>query len=779
MLVVVFTLLAAIVAVIAVVAKRRAGTSPRTPAKMWEPRYLTDSAESGAAAAAASATKDVVNDADGWNGVGSAFLVVNQAFIKIPPPPPPQQQSDPATPDVAVQSNAASTPATSSRLALQHAEDGGNANAVALGVVADDGGNAAVKGNSIKANNSAEGIGIDAVEGPKSVKQQASSAARVPAVADNEPSPASNDGADRNRGVSSDVKEMVIRATMVDESSMDANVDIPKLKQPTLPVPLPPAAAVLASVHEPVTVPLVASVVAEEPVLEQSVLDGEEETMADETVIGEAAAEVTITGEGAADETVADEAATEPKAPEQPSLEGTGCKEDVSGETVPVDVALLPEENVPADAALLPEENVPADVALLPEENVPADVALLPEENVPAEATLKGDVLEEPASASASSITVAAVGQRREPTVNLPAPQADQPQVEVLPAAAENAATVLSKSNDKKGGPTSSSAAPTLDVDASDQRGKLGLSSTDLAAYRKLWSQVGSQNGLVTGKVALAFFQSSALPKATLKTIWGLSDTSSPKGKLSQQEFFVALKLVAMAQAGKAVAIGGIGTQLLPLPKVVGSEAAASPTPLTATLERTPDTPIVPTPTVSNDTVAVTNTTAVADTKPTVIQDTADTTAAATNTADTNTLTETNVNTDTNAATDADAATSTKANADSNTDTDSDSDTNFMLETADALWTSAPTTLSGNNVAVLPARRVAAVLATSGVPQKHLRAIWSKAKAESSSALPHGEKSDIGSMTKEEFVRAVELVVEQGGKFTSFGSKATEDSSTA
>ena len=755
MLVVVFTLLAAIVAVIAVVAKRRAGTSPRTPAKMWEPRYLTDSAESGAAAAAASATKDVVNDADGWNGVGSAFLVVNQAFIKIPPPPPPQQQSDPATPDVAVQSNAASTPATSSRLALQHAEDGGNANAVALGVVADDGGNAAVKGNSIKANNSGEGIGIDAVEGPKSVKQQASSAARVPAVADNEPSPASNDGADRNRGVSSDVKEMVIRATMVDESSMDANVDIPKLKQPTLPVPLPPAAAVLASVHEPVTVPLVASVVAEEPVLEQSVLDGEEETMADETVIGEAAAEVTITGEGAADETVADEAATEPKAPEQPSLEGAGCKEDVSGETVPVDVALLPEENVPADAALLPEENVPA------------------------EATLKGDVLEEPASASASSITVAAVGQRREPTVNLPAPQADQPQVEVLPAAAENAATVLSKSNDKKGGPTSSSAAPTLDVDASDQRGKLGLSSTDLAAYRKLWSQVGSQNGLVTGKVALAFFQSSALPKATLKTIWGLSDTSSPKGKLSQQEFFVALKLVAMAQAGKAVAIGGIGTQLLPLPKVVGSEAAASPTPLTATLERTPDTPIVPTPTVSNDTVAVTNTTAVADTKPTVIQDTADTTAAATNTADTNTLTETNVNTDTNAATDADAATSTKANADSNTDTDSDSDTNFMLETADALWTSAPTTLSGNNVAVLPARCVAAVLATSGVPQKHLRAIWSKAKAESSSALPHGEKSDIGSMTKEEFVRAVELVVEQGGKFTSFGSKATEDSSTA
>ena len=125
--------------------------------------------------------------------------------------------------------------------------------------------------------------------------------------------------------------------------------------------------------------------------------------------------------------------------------------------------------------------------------------------------------------------------------------------------------------------PTSTTAPPAQHEQHAD---KLGLSLADLDVYRSLWSEVdsGASSDCVTGKVALAFFQSSALPKATLKTIWGLADTASPKGKLSQQEFFVALKLVAMAQAGQTVAVAGIGRKL-PLPEIgsnlVGCKAAA------------------------------------------------------------------------------------------------------------------------------------------------------------------------------------------------------------
>ena len=45
-------------------------------------------------------------------------------------------------------------------------------------------------------------------------------------------------------------------------------------------------------------------------------------------------------------------------------------------------------------------------------------------------------------------------------------------------------------------------------------------------------------------------------PQDTLRTIWSLSDTVAPRGQLSENEFMVACKLVAIAQAGGEVVQG-------------------------------------------------------------------------------------------------------------------------------------------------------------------------------------------------------------------------------
>lgn len=83
---------------------------------------------------------------------------------------------------------------------------------------------------------------------------------------------------------------------------------------------------------------------------------------------------------------------------------------------------------------------------------------------------------------------------------------------------------------------------------------KSALSERNAAAFKQLWAEAsaGTQTaGLVSGKVAVTFFQTSGLPVATLRSIWTLCDTVPPKGKLSESEFFTALSLIALAQAGK------------------------------------------------------------------------------------------------------------------------------------------------------------------------------------------------------------------------------------
>jgi hypothetical protein len=78
----------------------------------------------------------------------------------------------------------------------------------------------------------------------------------------------------------------------------------------------------------------------------------------------------------------------------------------------------------------------------------------------------------------------------------------------------------------------------------------LGLSASDVVAYEKLWQSADADGGFLSAGAAVKFLGTSGLGKAALREIWEMSDTDVPRGKLDRDEFFVACKLVAMAQAG-------------------------------------------------------------------------------------------------------------------------------------------------------------------------------------------------------------------------------------
>jgi hypothetical protein len=51
------------------------------------------------------------------------------------------------------------------------------------------------------------------------------------------------------------------------------------------------------------------------------------------------------------------------------------------------------------------------------------------------------------------------------------------------------------------------------------------------------------------GKAAVGFLVKSGFNKTELAAIWKIADTRKPKGMLCQQEFYVALKMIALKQA--------------------------------------------------------------------------------------------------------------------------------------------------------------------------------------------------------------------------------------
>ncbi|KAI8325187.1 EF-hand, partial [Martensiomyces pterosporus] len=83
-------------------------------------------------------------------------------------------------------------------------------------------------------------------------------------------------------------------------------------------------------------------------------------------------------------------------------------------------------------------------------------------------------------------------------------------------------------------------------------------SAREQKTYSYLFSLVDiDHKGVIQGQSAVPFFQKSGLTDAELGRIWQLADTKS-KGHLTQQEFEVAMKLISLAQAGKAVSLASL-----------------------------------------------------------------------------------------------------------------------------------------------------------------------------------------------------------------------------
>jgi hypothetical protein len=84
--------------------------------------------------------------------------------------------------------------------------------------------------------------------------------------------------------------------------------------------------------------------------------------------------------------------------------------------------------------------------------------------------------------------------------------------------------------------------------------------------YSALWTQATNGAETLSPAQAITFFKESGFDNPTLGQIWTLADAAK-KGKLSLPEFCIALKLIALKQAGGEIAIANINNAA-PLPQL-------------------------------------------------------------------------------------------------------------------------------------------------------------------------------------------------------------------
>ena len=98
------------------------------------------------------------------------------------------------------------------------------------------------------------------------------------------------------------------------------------------------------------------------------------------------------------------------------------------------------------------------------------------------------------------------------------------------------------------------------DAEAEANGPGLDLASDETVMYQALWQKAGkgSPADRMGPMEAVDFFQASGLNNEQLGAIWELADCKDPKGSLSTEEFFVALKLIALHQSGMDAAMDKI-----------------------------------------------------------------------------------------------------------------------------------------------------------------------------------------------------------------------------
>ncbi|KAL2359693.1 hypothetical protein RJZ56_007452 [Blastomyces dermatitidis] len=107
----------------------------------------------------------------------------------------------------------------------------------------------------------------------------------------------------------------------------------------------------------------------------------------------------------------------------------------------------------------------------------------------------------------------------------------------------------------------------------------LNLTPEEKRVFYKLFQVADKTNlGVVTGEVAVSFFEKTSLPPETLGLIWQIADTQN-RGLLTPSGFGVVMRLIGHAQAGRAPT-EELALQPGPLPKFSGlSKDIMEPTP--------------------------------------------------------------------------------------------------------------------------------------------------------------------------------------------------------
>lgn len=100
----------------------------------------------------------------------------------------------------------------------------------------------------------------------------------------------------------------------------------------------------------------------------------------------------------------------------------------------------------------------------------------------------------------------------------------------------------------------------------------LQVSGKFSAIYDAYYKQIDPKGtGSIEAMLAAKFLKKSGLSDVVLSRIWDLSDPTG-RGFLDRQGLFVALKLVALAQAGNDINMGNINLETSNPPKVVRIE---------------------------------------------------------------------------------------------------------------------------------------------------------------------------------------------------------------
>ncbi|KAL8669317.1 MAG: hypothetical protein Q9168_006089, partial [Polycauliona sp. 1 TL-2023] len=119
------------------------------------------------------------------------------------------------------------------------------------------------------------------------------------------------------------------------------------------------------------------------------------------------------------------------------------------------------------------------------------------------------------------------------------------------------------------------------DTDRADQQHpNLSLSPEERRYFGQLFTSADTDKiGVVTGEIAVKFFEKTRLPPATLGEIWQIADTEN-RGLLTPAGFGIVLRLIGYAQAGKPVSSEQALKPGGPLPRFDGIPFPAAPQPL-------------------------------------------------------------------------------------------------------------------------------------------------------------------------------------------------------